>query len=390
LLQNLFANTLLNDDFAKKSDFDLGLGFDNLQLNYDTTELTPTLTSSSVSSSNNNTASNSNINSSETSTQIISELIKLNTTTIGQENSKDIIISLNEKKEAAVNDENLKLKNSNVGSDELVIQDLRLDNFITLENVNIHPIVQEANSSLNLDQKNDDKFFKKPLSNDFITLTTLNNSELFISSSDFVCPIDLLNKQNSSQSILNEKSASIILTNITGKLKKPRKRSKFLNMIDSNSKTTGNVENKKLQESKTVKLKQSKLSSSLNSANNLNNTTNGAQFFSSSSKKSTDHKLLITNKQNKITRLKLENIGKEPLSKKFAASNLNSTTSLNSSLNNKNNLQVNSCEINDLNNDKNVIILQNLRKDEVDLHIKELSLLDLHSSEDDTSTDFVK
>ena len=38
----------------------------------------------------------------------------------------------------------------------------------------------------------------------------------------------------------------------------------------------------------------------------------------------------------------------------------------------------------------NLNVVNNLKRDEVDLDIKELSLLDLHSSEDDSSLDFSK
>ncbi|RNA06226.1 hypothetical protein BpHYR1_032504 [Brachionus plicatilis] len=40
-LQNLLANTLLTDDLVEKTDLDLGLGFDNLQLNYDSSSTEP-------------------------------------------------------------------------------------------------------------------------------------------------------------------------------------------------------------------------------------------------------------------------------------------------------------------------------------------------------------
>lgn len=40
-MQNLLANTLLNDDLVEKTDLDLGLGFDNLQLNYDSSSTEP-------------------------------------------------------------------------------------------------------------------------------------------------------------------------------------------------------------------------------------------------------------------------------------------------------------------------------------------------------------
>lgn len=40
-MQNLLSNTLLSDDLVDKTDFDLGLGFDNLQLNYDSNSTEP-------------------------------------------------------------------------------------------------------------------------------------------------------------------------------------------------------------------------------------------------------------------------------------------------------------------------------------------------------------
>lgn len=40
-MQNLLSNTLLPDDLVEKTDFDLGLGFDNLQLNYDSNSTEP-------------------------------------------------------------------------------------------------------------------------------------------------------------------------------------------------------------------------------------------------------------------------------------------------------------------------------------------------------------
>ncbi len=442
----MFANTLLSDDFSKKAlnDLDLGLGFDNLQLNYNDQSIdnNPSISTSGLVNeidSNNLIGSNS----------------------INSNNPKDIksnehfgsIVNINSIPKANIDNNNSNSREENDSLFSIEKNGHKDNNGLELE-ININRINdlsdfnQNELSELNLiekkSSKNDDYLKKPTASNDFITLTTLNRAEPHLYLTDnFLQPIELLiepleNRQsaaknaktNSSEtSSAQKKSNSNIISKVkdssnnSNKLKKTKRRSKLLNSsttfsTNGNSPNTNNTNclpetnsSKKSQESKSSKSKQNK--TSIFGAISHTNSNSGVKSSILSSRKS-------ENKQTKLARLKLESTSNksnevqsniEPLNKKFAGSletktvnsslyerispknilkddesSLQNSTDLvtNSNYSTNNSNFLSTCS-NDLSNDKNVIILQNLKKDEVDLHIKELSLLDLHSSEDDSN-----
>jgi hypothetical protein len=285
----------------------------------------------------------------------------------------------------------------------------------------------------------DNSLFKKPsIANDFINLGTLNDEQKQLTNNTFVNTSDILEvtdkkKQNNFEYSNVKKSSNFIskikdTSNSNSKLKKKKRRSKLINSSTNfNNHNEGlnigclpvsNSTNpsKKPQEYKNSKSKSNKLNTFIFPNSNMNEVNAATDFVVKNNLYNTTRKL--DNKPSKLTKLKL-NINKynqikssiEPLNKKFAGSlDINNKNELSEALKenpsqnesaqislqkkdfvnelNFPNLNytnfLNSCS-NDLNNDKNVVILQNMKKDEVDLHIKELSLLDLHSSEDDSN-----
>lgn len=306
---------MLNDDFSKKPDFDLGLGFDNLQLNYDT----------------------ANQLTSDTNTQ--------NTLT-----------------------EDLKLTNSN--------SPLIIEHFLSNSDLNLLDINETLTSNSLTD---DDKLFKRP-SNDFIAANSI-----------FLKPQKVPFKGRNKSDLSPKK-------NVNEKIKKCKE-------INSNGSETSSI---LLEDPSQIlainKLKRSRKRTKLilNSQLSAQNQDVPAKSSNKQLKQTSSKIILKNNKQNLI---KLSNF--EPLSKKFAPS-LNpspnshfgkttaiSTNDQQSHINNNSTLEKKIFILNDPtakttipNKNTNSLLL--LKRDEFDLHIRELSLLDLHSSEDDSSTDFTK
>lgn len=343
LLQNLFANTLLSDEFSvKKTDFDLS--FDNLQLNLDHDESTsaPTTTSTGASTS---------------------QTDKTGILMLNEAQSTGSMLELQATSEPAVT-------SVDVTSD--LEKQILADTLSMTLNLNQQPtVVKEPTTTTETDE------FKK---SEFITLTNLN----LFDSNDFVINLNT----NLDSSTTAKKSIALLQSKLkesassaNSKLKKIRKRSKLVNSGSTGSNVAvaaatsqDTAVNTAKKELKLVKLKQSRLTS------NSGTSSTGSTTINKSEK---HHKVA---RMSKLDGNKTSKSGVEPLTKKFAASNsqisLTSPTSVASS--NNSSFGFSSSATNDLNNDKNIIILKSLKKDEVDLHIKELSLLDLHSSEDDS------
>ena len=478
-MQNLFANTLLSDDFSKKTDFDLGLGFDNLQLNY-TDQTTSSVSSGhqlgnesdsviviNTSVVNADTARNTEssgiskaVDSQQSnnhhlinhSIQQQQQQLETNTGNSNGNSSLTELITLTSINASKVqNEQNLPIVQIQTSNKEplLTIQDLRLDKGHLADSGQLilsnHLNINESNAAMTKSENDhDENLFKKPQSTDFITLTTLNQnnndarSELFIPSKDL---IDLLSastpsikngenvtsgssSSNSSKKLSNNSAATHISkmkdSGGNSKLKKTASRKRasklLLNNLNSgnihaasgvSNGVTGNISENSMgkkssqQEKKIDKLKQSRFNNTGNTTNNSvtggNSSTSSISFLSPNM--STQHKK-PSSQSAKMIRLKVENNNSkfmlslngngaksvEPLSKKFAGGLDTTTSSTVSNVAAPSASNVNE-ETNDLSNDRNVIILQQnlMKKDElVDLHIKELSLLDLHSSEDDS------
>lgn len=347
-MQNLFANTLLNDDFSKNSDFDLGLGFDNLQL----TNTTPVVAN-------------------------VSLINETNTSVNPAQTNEDPLLII----------QDLKLTNSNQTNQQLSIEDfLTTDTTqISLLDFNLNadktPISQTVSSSNSL--TDDDKLFKRP-SNDFLTSTsniilksplkvfkTLNNSK-----KEKKAPSKQIQQQQKESKITNTNGSEASQQQTTNmsisKLKRSRKRSKFLNNHANAS------EHHHIVTLNKTNLKQ------------LNRQTNASNSSCS--------KLIVKNSKPNL-RIDLNTF--EPLSKKFApapnslpiktAVSSNDASSCNLSTNNSD-LEKNIFVLNENSKIPKLISSNNLltKRDEFDLQIKELSLLDLHSSEDDSSNDLSK
>jgi hypothetical protein len=455
-LQNLFANTLLNDDFSKEVDFD-SLGLDNLQLNLvsantaNTTIIrnnnqSTTILPHSTTNSNSNDLLNSCINN-----ELVDSSNKPGTT------STDSIFPLQ------INNEHLvdvlttatstSTTESSTDSSQLIIQ---LQRPVTT-------FIEENND--------DDKLFKKPL-NDHIIINNRRESSveqrqiinLFESIDLMSSSTSLESNTNNSNNIndgnkkenLNKIETTLDNLNELKSLKKPsvsassgtqstsgffsspstlnkilslkrsrKQRTKLLNNQNSTCLNGSKLSKEdelygKKSPTKFFNIKQTKL---IASASSFMNKTNNKKCDSKISKdklkqmkKNTDNSnnninllnisaMNTTNNKNNNTPSSSNLTNFEPLSKKFAVDNeLNvSTNSENvkliqnkseSNLNevkneNSNNnyaIYVDNSTLKELIKNNNVVIK---KKDEVDLDIKDLSLLDLHSSEDDSTVDFL-
>lgn len=201
---------------------------------------------------------------------------------------------------------------------------------------------------IKLKSTNDDSNNKKEEKNDQFN-DLKNISSIYISSKS----------TNTNNADINGSALSI---NKIFTLKRSRKRSKLLNTNKINQTTLSTANQDSITSGNTS---QTKINNKLAKLNNSLTTSNKAI-----TKKEKKEKL----KQNKI------NSNFEPLNKKFAGdSSTTNATSTESII-----LAYNKPEQNIILMNKPINSQTKAKKEEVELHIKELSLLDLHSSEDDS------
>jgi hypothetical protein len=345
-LQNLFANTLLHDDFADEADFTC-LGIDQLQLNYP---------SVATNNQNSNSDHESLINkqnddfihiSHQTLQQSEAEAAAAATEQFNTFNSIDLssVTSL-------INENNLASNNQVIQSESEPEPDTQSQTQTQTHKQHI---------------ASDDSVFKKPNLIDSFFSNNTNNNKLInlIEPIELISQLKKINTQvKSNKQELNDKqqqqqpATNGFLANSIFSLKRSRKRSKLLALGPTaaaaaaaglNSKIAANGQDSALITS-------------------VQNTTNNTKLSNSKL-----IKLNIQNKKEKKEKLKqTKGLLSEPSNKKFAAcvtavvhEELPISTTLNS-------------------------LMLKTKKEDVDLHIKELSLLDLHSSEEDSAEILIK
>lgn len=366
-MQTLFENTLLSDNFTKKPDFDLGLGFDNLQLNYDSVSNPTAHSISSLLEIGNNAPPSTYVNS-----------------------NTDTLLAITNESD---------LKSENKSTSQNVEQATLIENLLTTSDLLISKIDGKPLPD------DDDKIFKRP-SNDFLKFNPSSTTESKDDTQKITplnyAPVENKNGFGAKQKISrikkddlkrDEKSTKIIKEN---KSSSAAAKQQYSGIIGEKNGLASN--------SNAIKLKRSrKRTKMVNGAQ-----TNAGELPTTSkmaSEKIIKQSLFDSNNRlfSKDPKLAKSRYNIEPLSKKFA-SGLTPTTinygnsSSSSSCNSGGNFRVfNSIDFDLKNfNEKNVNTMtlnaagKNLKRDEVDLDIKELSLLDLHSSEDDSSLDFSK
>ncbi len=411
-LQNLFANTLLNDDFNDETDFNC-LGIDNLQLNLNANE---------SSNEQQHHHSNQGLNNDNTSVIASLSLIPLSTQSTNNSQSNDYLLDSN----ATFN--TFDLNNvTNLISEQVLINDLNTQiNILNEENnsnFNNKNDKTHSESIQNVTNNQDDNLFKKPnLFNTFFdnqssksssssTLTDLKLVTKIKQSKkiNFLEPIDLISqfkKLNNHQSYKKQDEIKLKSTNDDSN-KKEEKNDQFNDSknissiyISSKSTNTNNVDinGSALSINKIFTLKRSRKRSKLLNTNKINQTTLSTANQDSittgiTSQTKINNKLAKLNnslttsnkaitKKEKKEKLKQNKINSnfEPLNKKFAGdSSTTNATSTESII-----LAYNKPEKNIILMNKPINSQTKAKKEEVELHIKELSLLDLHSSEDDS------
>ncbi|CAF0739418.1 unnamed protein product [Brachionus calyciflorus] len=266
-LQNLFANTLLSDNFVEKTDFDLGLGFDNLQLNYDP-------------------------NPSDTSSQLT-------------------ILSL---EDAVLN-----------------VQDLKLDppNFISGSDL----LITETKT-----ESSDDQIFKKPSSVLLTPVSTLYQNQI---------------------KTKNNETADNLDNNSINKLKRSLKRTKFLSAKNSSQDL---IFSKSVPAGKHLKHRQQTITGSNLATNKTLVKLSASSVKNGCTLKLNQHKKMLPKANTTVSSNESVSLKSIDLEKNIFV--LKEPSSLDATSNNT-----------------SLVI----KRDEFDLQIKELSLLDLHSSEDDSS-----